>query len=391
MKFVDEVSLANKRVFLRADLNVPLDESLNITDDHRIKSAIPTINYIKEQGGKLILASHLGRPKGKSDSKLSLKPVADRLQSLTGCEVKLATDCIGSEVDQLIESASDGTIVLLENVRFHKEEKENKPEFSKALANSADVFINDAFGTAHRAHSSTVGVCDFIPVKAGGFTLKKEIEYFSRCFENPARPLVAIFGGAKVSSKIGAINNVASRADKILVGGAMANTFFAARGINLGKSLFEEEQIQAAIETEKKLAESGCELLLPLDFAVAKEFSNDSPKRICKVDELSADEMALDIGPDTVALYRAAIAEAKTAIWNGPMGVLEFEEFAQGTYEIVRALSDSSALSVVGGGDTDLALHKLNAYSQMDYVSTGGGAFLTLLEGKDLPAVTALA
>ena len=391
MKYVDQVDLKDKRVLLRADLNVPLDENLTITDDHRIRSAIPTIDYIRQQGGKVILTSHLGRPQGVADQKLSLKPIAKRLETLAGCKVVLAPDCIGKNVSDLISASEKDSIILLENVRFHKEEKLNQDDFAKALANSADVFINDAFGTAHRAHASTVGVTKFIAVVAGGFTLKKEIEYFAKCFENPKRPLAAIFGGSKVSSKIGAINHVAKKADDILIGGAMANTFFAARGLNLGKSLFEAEQIEAAKETEALLAESNCKLHLPKDFILAEEFSASSPNRVGNVEDISENEMALDIGPETVKDYKEVIAKAKTTVWNGPMGVLEFESFAQGTYEIVDALAKSKGLTVVGGGDTDLALHVLNSYGDMDYVSTGGGAFLTLLEGKELPAVVALA
>ena len=390
MKFIDDLNLKNKTVLLRADLNVPLDDEGNITDSHRIRASLPTIQFARQHGAKVVVASHLGRPKGKVDPKLSLQPVAKRLSELTGVEVQMAPDCIGESVKTLKKGLKPGEILLLENVRFHSGETKNDPEFAKSLSSGVDCFVNDAFGTAHRAHASTVGVVDFIDEKAGGFTLRNEIEYFDKCLQNPKHPLVAIFGGAKVSSKLGAIYNVASRADAILIGGAMANTFFAAKGLNVGKSMFENELLAKAKETEEHLQSLGCKLYLPKDLVVAKEFKEDASTRTTPADGIESDEMALDIGPETVKQYSELIQSAQTVVWNGPMGVLEMDSFATGTFGIVDAVTETKALTVVGGGDTDLALHKKSAFQKVSYVSTGGGAFLVLLEGNSLYAVEAL-
>jgi len=390
MKFVEELALKGKTVFLRSDLNVPLDQELNITDDNRIRASLPTIQHIVNQGAKLVLCSHLGRPAGSPVPDLSLKPVAARLEELTGKKVQLATDCVGADVESLKAGLEDGEILLLENIRFNPGETKNDSGFSKELGKGIDVFVNDAFGAAHRSHASTVGITSHVAEKAGGFTLKNEIEYFEKCFKNPKSPLVAIFGGAKVSSKLGAILNVSKRADTILIGGAMANTFFAAKGLGVGKSLHESELLTQARETEEELKKNGCELVIPSDLVVAKEFSESAETKVCAIDKIGENEMAMDIGPETLNKYESIISSASTVVWNGPMGVLEMEPFAQGTYGIVDALCQASALTVVGGGDTDLALHKKHAFDKVDYVSTGGGAFLVLLEGKELDAVAAL-
>ncbi len=390
MKFIDDLDLKGKTVLLRADLNVPLDEEGNITDSHRIRASLPTIQFARQHGAKVVIASHLGRPKGKVVPSLSLKPVAKRLSELTGVEVTMAPDCIGEEVCSLKNKLNPGDLLLLENVRFNPGETKNEPDFAKNLASGIDCFINDAFGTAHRAHASTVGVVDFIKEKAGGFTLRNEIEYFDKCLQNPNHPLVAIFGGSKVSSKLSALHNVASRADAILIGGAMANTFFAAQGHNIGKSMFENDLLSKAKETEAHLASLGCELHLPQDLVVAKEFKEGAETRTTSPEGLAEDEMALDIGPKTVEHYSNLIQSASTVVWNGPMGVLEMDSFASGTFGIVDAVTQTKALTVVGGGDTDLALHKKSAFQKVSYVSTGGGAFLVLLEGNSLYAVEAL-
>ena len=389
MKFIDEVPLAGKRVLIRADFDVPLNEKGEIVNDTRIQAALPTIALAVKAKAKVILAAHMGRPKGK-DSKLSLKPVQAELSKLLGTTVVFSEDCIGPEAERLSSELREGEILLLENVRFHSEEEKNGEEFAKALARHADIYVNNAFATAHRAHASTAGIVPHVPVAVGGLTLKNELSYFSKAFDDPARPLIAIFGGAKVSTKIDAIRHVGKKADKVIVGGAMANTFFAARGYGLGKSLFEPEVIETAKATEKELAASGCELLLPLDVVVAKELRSGVATSVVSVQEIPEDQMALDIGPKTIALFQSAILNAKTIIWNGPMGAFETKEFSKGTHALVHALSESPALTVVGGGDTDLALEQCHAADKMDYVSTAGGAFLCLLEGASLPAVEAL-
>jgi phosphoglycerate kinase len=389
VKYIDELDLKNKTVFIRADLNVPLNSDGSIADDHRIKASLPTISFALGAGAKIVLASHLGRPKGK-DASLSLKPVALQLAKLTNVKVTLADDCIGDSVKNLADNLAPKEILLLENLRFHKEEEKNDAEFAKQLAELAQVYVNDAFATAHRAHASTEGITHYLKEKAGGFTLKNELMYFERALGDPKRPLVTIFGGAKVSSKMEAIRNVGAKSDRIIIGGAMANTFFVAQGYNLGTSLVEPEQVENAKEIEKQLSNSGCELILPVDLVVAKAMKSGVTTRTCALDQVQADEMALDIGPRSISLFTDALNQAETIVWNGPMGAFEIEEFSKGTFAIVKALCDSKALTVVGGGDTDLALNQCNAFDKMGYVSTAGGAFLELLEGKVLPAVAAL-
>ncbi len=389
MKYIDQIDLNKKTVFLRADLNVPLDENGKISDETRIKATLITLEYALKQNAKVILCSHLGRPKGK-DPKQSLKPVAERIAQLLKINVEFANDCIGEETEKKVKDLKFGEVLLLENLRFYKEEEENDIEFAKKLARLAEVYVDDAFAVSHRAHASLVGMVPLMKTAAAGFTIKNEMEYFSKAFDNPERPLIAIFGGAKVSGKITAIKNVGKRANKIILGGAMANTFFAAKGLEVGKSLYEADFIQIALDTEKELAQSGCQLILPSDVIIAAALKSGIETKTVDINKIPADMLALDIGPKSVELFKSALADAKTIIWNGPMGAFETPEFASGTFAIVDILSSSKALTVVGGGDTDVALHQKHAFDKMSYVSTAGGAFLCLLEGKELPAVKAL-
>ncbi len=389
MKYIDEVELSGKRVVIRADFDVPLDENGKVVNDTRIEAALPTIRLALEKGGKVILLAHMGRPKGR-DEKLSLRSVLPVLSERLGCKVEFGDDCIGADAESKAAKLLPGGVLLLENVRYHGEEEKNDPKFAEALAKLADVYVNNAFATAHRAHASTAGIVKYVPIAVGGLTLKNELSYFAKAFENPARPLVAIFGGAKVSTKIDAIRHVGKKANRIVVGGAMANTFFASRGLNIGKSLYEPEAVQTARDTEKMLGDLGCELLLPVDVVVGDKLAPGAKVQTVDVRSVPADMMALDIGPKSIELFKSGIQDAKTIIWNGPMGAFETPGFSAGTHAIVHALSESPALTVVGGGDTDLALEQCDAAENMDYVSTAGGAFLCLLEGAPLPAVDAL-
>jgi phosphoglycerate kinase len=393
MKYIDQLSkedLAGKRVFIRSDLNVPIAEDLTVADETRIVASLPTIKYALEAGAKVILASHLGRPKGKPSVKFSLGPVAERLKEHLGTTVVMADDCVGAEVEDDAAKLREGEVLLLENVRFHEGETNNDPGFAAQLAALADVYINDAFATAHRAHASTAAITEHFEVKAGGFVLKKELEYFAKAFDNPERPVAAIFGGAKVSTKMDAIRNVAKKVDLILIGGAMANTFFAAEGYPVGTSLYEADQVDNAKSIKAELSEKQCELVLPVDVVVAEKLESGQETSVHAIDDIPPGKMALDIGPKSMELFKEKLAQAKTIVWNGPMGAFETKEFAAGTYAMVDVLVESPALTVVGGGDTDRALHDKHAIEKMDYVSTAGGAFLELLEGKTLPGVTAL-
>lgn len=390
MKYIDQLNLENKRVFIRADLNVPFDKNGNITDDTRIRATLETLEYAIAKGAKIVLASHLGRPKGQFNPEYSLAPVAKHLSLLLKRNVIMAKDVIGDEVEKLAASLNPGQVLLLENLRFYAEEEENDAEFSKKLASLCDVYVDDAFGTAHRAHASTAGICSYIKEKGAGFIIKKELKSFEEAFDKPARPLVCIFGGAKVSTKIAAIKNVGKRADAIIVGGAMANTFFAADGLEVGKSLYEPELLELARETKKLLAESKCALHLPSDVVVAEKFEAGAKTKIVPSSEIPANSMALDIGPESVKAFSKVLGSAGTIVWNGPMGAFEIDEFSAGTYGIVDTLCELKNYRIVGGGDTDYALHKRHAFEKMSYVSTAGGAFLTLLEGKKLPAIEAL-
>ena len=390
MKYIDQLDLSGRRVFVRADFNVPLNKKGEITDDNRIRMVLPTIKYILEQGGALILASHLGRPKGKPVPEFSLKPVARRLQELLNIPVKLAPDCIGPDVVKLAGKLKTGEILLLENLRYHDQETDNDPDFGRQLANLADVYVNDAFAVCHRKNASVESIAGFSEIKAAGFLLKNEIEYFERAMKEPSRPLIAIIGGAKISSKLGALQNLMGRVDKVIIGGAMANTFLKVQYGEVGRSLVEDEQLGAAESVMKQARERNIKLYLPVDCIVAAELDESSKPATVTAQEIPADLMALDIGPATTILYKEALQNAGTVIWNGPMGAFEIEPFSTGTYALVEAVADSGALSIIGGGDTDLAVHRAGAVEKMSYISTGGGAFLELLEGKSLPGIAAL-
>ena len=386
---IDELRLKGKRVFIRADFNVPLDEHLRITDDSRIRSTLTTINYAIDEGARVILASHLGRPKGKTDPRFSLAPIAKRLQRLLDKDVVFAPDCIGSQVENLIAKMKDGDVVLLENLRYHPEEEKNDEAFSKKLAGIADYFINDAFGAAHRAHASTVGITKFLP-SAAGFLMKKEIEYLKGVVDNPIRPFVAILGGAKVSGKIGVLEHLEDKVDKVIVGGGMAFTFIKAMGNEVGDSLVETEMIETAQRIRKNLKAAGIKFYLPVDCVIAHSLEPGAETKIVPTLEIPKGWKALDIGPATVKLFSEALENAKTILWNGPMGVFEVDAFSRGTYAIANAVADAYALTIVGGGDTDLAVHRAGVTNALSFISTGGGASLQLLEGKELPGIAAL-
>ena len=390
---IDKVELKGKRVLVRVDFNVPLDENLNITDDIRITESLPTIKKIIAEGGKAILMSHLGRPKGGPNPKYSLKPTVKRLSELLGKEVKLAPDCIGAETKNMVDAMQNGDVLILENVRFHAEEEKNDPEFAKQLAELGDVYINDAFGSAHRAHASTEGVTKYIKTSAAGYLMQKELDYLGGAITNPKRPYVAILGGAKISGKIDVINNLLGKVDTLIVGGGMAYTFYKAEGKEIGTSLLEAEKIDLAKEVLVNAKKSGIKFLLPKDVVVAAEFNNDSPSTVVSTDAMPADKMGLDIGPETVKLFSDELANAKTIVWNGPMGVFEIDIFATGTIEIAKALAEATkkgAVTIVGGGDSASAIAKANLEDKVTHVSTGGGASLEYLEGKKLPGVEAL-
>jgi phosphoglycerate kinase len=387
---IDDVVLRDKRVIIRADFNVPLDDSHQITDDTRIRSTLLTINRAVDDGAKVILCSHLGRPKGKFDPKYSLAPVAKRLGRLMGKEILFAPDCIGPVVEGLVAKMKPGDVLLLENLRFHKEEEENDDGFSKALAALGDVYINDAFGAAHRAHASTVGITKFIPASAAGFLLKKEIEYLEGAVENPVRPFVAILGGAKVSGKIGVIENLGKRVDKVIIGGGMAFTFLKAKGLEIGNSLVENDMLDFAKGIEDHAFSRGVKFYLPVDCVVAASREPGAESKIVPVQEIPKDWYALDIGPASVKLFNEAVQNAKTILWNGPMGVFEIDAYARGTLAMAHAIADAYALTIVGGGETALAVHRAGESENMSFISTGGGAALALLEGKQLPGLTAL-
>lgn len=385
---VKDMDLKGKRVIMRADFNVPLDDHLNITDDRRVTSALPTIQYILEQEPqKLILMSHLGRPKGEVIDAMRLTPVADRLRELLGQPVLKLDDCVGDDVKSAIASSTE-KVVLLENLRFHKEETKNDPGFAKQLADLADVYINDAFGTAHRAHASTEGITQYLPA-AAGFLLEKEIEFLAKAVQNPAKPFVVILGGAKVSSKIALIENILPKADKILIGGGMAYTFLKAKGIEIGKSLFEAETLDVAKMILVKAKEAGVEIVLPDDYVVVTDFDKPQEKKVVSGD-IDPEWEGVDIGPESVKKFTSALADAKTIVWNGPVGVFEIDAFADGTKALAQCVAGLDAVSIVGGGDTAAAVSKFRMEDGMTHISTGGGASLELLEGKALPGLVAL-
>lgn len=383
-KTVRDVDLKGKRVLMRADFNVPLKDGV-ITDDTRIQAALPTIKYILEQGASLILMSHLGRPKGKTPE-LTLKPVAEHLEKLLGQKVTMAPDTIGDTVKALADAMQPGDVMVLENTRFYSEEKNNDPDFARQLAELGDIFVNDAFGTAHRAHASTEGVTKYLPSVAG-FLIGKEIDFLSRATENPEHPYIVILGGAKVSDKIAVIKNMLGKADKILIGGGMANTFFKAQGLEMGDSLVEDDVLDTA---KALMTEAGDVLVLPVDAVVANAFDNDANRKVVPVDAVEPGWRILDIGPATIAQYKAILATAKTVAWNGPMGVFEMPNFAVGTFAIAKALAELDAVTIIGGGDSASAVKKAGVADKVSHVSTGGGASLEFLEGKTLPGIAAL-
>lgn len=388
-KGLKDITVRGKRVFVRVDFNVPMDDHGNITNDTRIRATLPTIQYLVKEGAKIILASHLGRPKGKPDPKYSLAPVAKRLSEILKKPVAIAPDCVGAEAEKEVAQLQEGEILLLENVRFHEEEEKNAPEFVKGLASLAEVFVNDAFGTAHRAHASTEGIAHHIPGVAG-LLLQKEIENMGQALENPARPFVAIIGGAKVSDKIGVLENLLKKVNVLIIGGGMANTFLKAQGYNMGKSMVEEDKLALAKDILTKAQEHQVEILLPQDVVVTKEFKADAPHRTTSISDIAEDEMALDIGLKSAQVFSETIEEAQTIIWNGPMGVFEMDNFAKGTEKVAQAVAKCSGMTIVGGGDSVAAVEKMGVAAQMSHISTGGGASLKLLEGKILPGVAAL-
>lgn len=390
---IDQLDLKGKKVLVRCDFNVPLNENREITDDRRIRASLPTIKKILNDGGAAVLCSHLGRPKGQFKEELSLKPVAKRLSELLGIEVKMAPDCIGPEVQKMKAELQPGQALLLENLRFHKEETENDPEFARQLAEGCDLFVNDAFGTAHRAHASTVGVTQYFKQCAAGYLIEKELKYLGQAVENPQRPFLAILGGAKISGKIDVIKNLFNKVDTLIIGGGMAYTFFKAQGYEIGKSLLEEDRIEMAKEILQQAKEKNVNFLLPVDVVVADKFDNEARRKVVKVTEIPADYMGMDIGPESIELFSKEIKKSKTIIWNGPVGVFEMPNFAVGTRKIAEAIAeatDQGAISVIGGGDSAAAISQFGMDDRFTHVSTGGGASLEFLEGKELPGIAAL-
>lgn len=390
-KTIRDVNVEGKRVFVRCDFNVPLDENGKITDENRIQGALPTIKYLLDHGAKVVLASHLGRPKNGPEAKFSLKPVAERLNQLLGGKVTMANDVIGEDAQKKVAALKNGEAVLLENVRFHKEEEKNDPEFAKKLASFADIFVNDAFGTAHRAHASTEGISHFVKTSVAGFLIEKELKVMGGALADPKRPFVAILGGAKVSDKIGVINNLLEKVDKLLIGGAMAYTFIVAKGGKVGMSKLEADKVDLAKELLEKAKAKGVELYLPVDTVIAQEFKADAESKVCETMAIPDGWEGLDIGPKTAELFAGVIKTAKTVIWNGPMGVFEFPKFAVGTKAVAQALADNpEAITIIGGGDSAAAIEQLGYADKVTHISTGGGASLEFLEGKVLPGIACL-
>ncbi|MBN1808599.1 MAG: phosphoglycerate kinase [Planctomycetes bacterium] len=383
---IEDIELKGKRVLMRVDFNVPVEDGV-VSDDTRITAALPSISHIIEHGGKLILMSHLGRPKGEAKPEFSLRPTVDTLSSLLGKPVAFADDCVGEKARAAVAALKDGDVLILENLRFHKEEEKNDPAFAAALAELGDVYVNDAFGTAHRAHASTEGVTGSFKQCAAGFLMKKELDYFGKALEAPDRPFVAILGGAKVSDKIEVINNLLNKVDALLIGGAMAYTFLKALGKGVGTSLVEDDKIDLA---KTLLEKAAGKLMLPVDHVTGREFKEDTERAVTSDDVIPDGAMGLDIGPETVDLYCRKIASARTIVWNGPMGVFEMKPFAEGTFAVAKAVADSGAVSIIGGGDSVSAVNKSGLADRMSHISTGGGASLELLEGKALPGVVAL-
>ena len=392
LRTIDTLELGGKRVFIRVDFNVPIDGQGKVADDQRIRASLPTVKYAVERKAKVILASHLGRPKGKPEDKkkYTLLPVAERLQQLLDQDVIFADDCIGDGVKKLVRELKDGQVLLLENLRFHPEEEGNGEAFAKDLASLADVWVNDAFGTAHRAHASTAGMAKFVKEKAAGFLIQKEVEYLGKALARPAKPFVAILGGAKVSDKIKVLDNLLSKADAICIGGAMAFTFLKAEGVNVGKSKVEEDKVDLARSILEKAKAKGVDFLLPIDHVCASEAKETAKREVVNDRAIPDDLLGLDIGPKTLDRYRQRILSSKTVFWNGPMGLFEQKPWAEGTFGVARAMADSSAVTVVGGGDSAAAVEEAGLVTKMKHVSTGGGASLEFVEGRELPGIKVL-
>ena len=391
VRYIDELgSLQGKKVFIRVDFNVPQDDQGNVTEDTRIAGAVPSIKYALEQGAKVIIASHLGRPKGEKKLKYTMTPASKRLSELLGREVKQAPDCFGAEVTALVDALQPGEALMLENVRFYPGEEKNDAEFSKNLANGCEIYVNDAFAVSHRAHASVEAITKVIPIVAGGFLMKNELTYFDKAMTTPERPLAAILGGAKVSGKLEVLQTLVSKVDIIIIGGGMAFTFLKAQGYSIGKSLVEDDLIETATEVLADAKARNVRFLLPVDCVVADRFAADADHKIVAIKDIPADWMALDVGPASSKAFGAALQDAKTVIWNGPMGVFEIDAFATGTFAMADVVAGLSAITIIGGGDTDAAVRKAKVDDKVSYISTGGGAFLELLEGKILPGVKAL-
>ncbi|MGI6636238.1 MAG: phosphoglycerate kinase [Christensenellales bacterium] len=388
-KTVRDINVQGKRVLVRVDFNVPMDDNGNITDENRIVGALPTIRYLLDNKAKVVLCSHMGRPKGEFKPEFSLKPVAKRLGELLGQDVKMAADVIGEDADKVVASLKEGEVALLENLRFHKEEEKNDAEFAKKLASYADIYVNDAFGTAHRAHASTEGVAHYLPA-VSGFLIEKELKFLGGALENPERPFVAILGGKKVSDKIGVINNLLEKVDVLIIGGAMAYTFVKAQGGDIGSSLLEADKVDYALEMINKAREKGVKLLLPVDTVVADSFGEDAKTQVVDTNKIPEGWQGLDIGPKACEAYAEQIKKAKTVVWNGPMGVFELAPFAAGTKAVAEAMANSQAITIVGGGDSAAAVVQMGYGDKVTHISTGGGASLEFLEGLELPGVAAL-
>jgi len=390
VKTLDDLDLKGKRVFMRVDFNVPLDKERHVRDDLRIRAVLPSLHKVLDSGGRLILASHLGRPKGKAASEFSLRPVAEHLSELLAKSVPLVSDCVGPEVEKQVSLLNDGEALLLENLRFHPEEEKNDPGFSRRLAELADIYVNEAFAASHRAHASVEGITRFVPVCAAGYQLQKEIQYFKKVMDNPQRPLAIIVGGVKVSTKLGLLENLIPKIDYLIIGGAMANTFFKAQGKEVGKSLVEDDYIETALRLLESAKKRGVKVFLPVDAVVSADEESLGDVRQVSIDKVPKDTRILDIGAQSVQVFESVLQSCKTIIWNGPMGVFETPPFNKGTFALAQFMGSLGALTVIGGGDSAAAIRQANAEDKVSYVSTGGGAFLELLEGKDLPGVSAL-
>lgn len=387
---IDQVDLSGKRVVIRCDFNIPLDDSLQITDDSRLRAALPTINHVADEGASVILCSHLGRPNGEPIPELSLAPVAKRLRRLLGKDVIFAPDCVGPKVKNLVSQLKPGDVLLLENLRFHPEEEQNDESFAAELASLGDVYINEAFGTAHRTHASIVGITRYMKVAAAGYLMRREVEYLEGAVENPTRPFVAILGGAKVSGKIGVIENLGKKVDKVIIGGGMAFTFIKAMGLEIGRSLVEDDMLEFAKRIQEHAISRGVKFYLPVDCVVAASLDPGAETKILPVQEIPEGWYGLDIGPASVKLFGEVVQNAKTILWNGPMGMFERDAFSRGTFAMVHAVANAYALTIVGGGETALAVHRAGESDSMSFISTGGGAALQLLEGNDMPGLAAL-